>query len=282
MSHIASQTSQTDARTLDDALQLTLADRQVGSYHHDDAALVRLIFRSGCQLCDGLSNRMSGNRQVSQSAVVGLYHNAEGVLLAIDFDDSGCRADTALQAVADGSLTCADIAHLEVLGCRINCCKQMFLLDGTLADVVEIAVVTFCYNRVQALERNLVLLAAANHIFHQCVLHQADIQGVGQDDWSFQSTQLFDLHQACRLSKSVPYKAGCQHLACKDVVLTRHHNRHTCFVLLGVDGGMSDCYARHVGNLVVSSGRKLTNRDPVRANSFFFHCSFLLFVKKDL
>ena len=53
--------------------------------------------------------------------------------------------------------------------------KDMLLLHGALTDIVEGAIVTLADNGIHRSERDIFGLAALHHIFHQGIVHQADI-----------------------------------------------------------------------------------------------------------
>ena len=203
--------------------------------------------------------------------MVGLHHKAHRVLLAADFDDAGSRTDAAFKAVADGAFAGSHISQFKVFAGIFHRLKQMLLVDCTLADVVQVAVVALAHHRVDALHRHLVLLAASDHVLHQSVVYQSDVEGVGQRNRCFQCAQLFDLNQSGSLAKTVPDKAGCQHLVCKDVVLTRQHDGHAGLVLRGIHCAMTYLDSFDIGDFVVSAGRQLTDTNAIISDSFLLH-----------
>ena len=124
----------------------------------------------------------------------------------------------------------------------------MFLPHRAAGNVVQPTVVALCHHRVHTAQRRAALGTAPHHIFHHCVVHQADIQCVRQCDGCFQRAQLADLHQSRGFAEAVEHTGRGGQLLGKHVVRTGHHHRHTRFLRLCIDGAVAHRHTPYIGD----------------------------------
>ena len=191
MADVAAQPRQPHGRPFYHALQLPGAERQVCRHHNNTAALVLLLFRRASQMRrDFGADAFPADAQILQPAVVCKHQHAQGITRAVQLHNAAGAADAAFQAVAHHAFARAHIAFLKIGPRVFNGRKHMFLPHRAAGNVVQPTVVALCHHRVHTAQRRAALGTAPHHIFHHCVVHQADIQCVRQCDGCFQRAQL--------------------------------------------------------------------------------------------
>lgn len=82
----------------------------------------------------------------------------------------------------------------------------MFLSNRSVHNRVELRVVAFADDWIDGVHRHVLPCAALGHHRHQRVVHQPNVQRVGQRNRGFQRAQLIHLHKPRRFAKPVEYK----------------------------------------------------------------------------
>ena len=164
---------QTHAASLDDALQLPVAQRNVGGQYDDAAAPVGLVFVQRAP--DVLANGAMIDREIAQPAVIGLNEHAQRVDAPVQLDPPRRGAHTALEAVAGHAAPAAHSALLKFGAGGVYGRKDVLLPNRAVADVVERRVVALAHDGIDRAHLHAVLFAQARHVFDHRVVNQADV-----------------------------------------------------------------------------------------------------------
>ena len=271
VAHKAAQPGQAHAAPLEDALQLPGGAGQVGGHHHHDAPLIhrgvpQAAHRKPSPQADAV------HRQVFQLAVVALHQHPQGVTFAVQQDPPGGRTDAALEPMADGALSGPHIPFVKIQRRIFDGGKNFLFPHGPMADAVDPAVVAFAHHRVQAPHFHAVLFALFQSVFHQGIVHQAHIQGVGQGDGGLQGAQLIHLQKARGLAEAVPDKAGRGHFVREKVPRPGEDHRHAGFVFPVVNGAVAHLNTFHIGDLVPLAPGQAAHCDSIFVDPLLVHC----------
>ena len=155
--------------------------------------------------------------------------------------------------MAGHTFTGTHIALEKIPGGGGNGRKNLFLSNGPMADIVKGSVIAFADNGIDRTDGIAPVFCLAAHIFYQSIMNQSHIQGVGQRNGGFQSSQLLDLHQAGGFSEAVEHMAGCHHFILENVILTGKHHCHTGLMPGCIYGAVSHPDSGNIGDAVVGS-----------------------------
>ena len=202
------------------------------------------------------------DHQIAGGTEIAHHQRAHGIILPVQRDDAGGRADAALEAQAAHACSGADGALGKLLGGVGNGVKNVLLGDVEAADIVEPAVVALADQRVDRAGGAADILVLRQHIADQRSGGRADAEGVGHDDGGLDGAKLFHLHQTHALAEAVDHGGGCHDLVPEQVARMRQNGGDARIHVLAVThGDVPHLDPRDVGDQIAFAGSSLPDAD---------------------
>ena len=191
--------------------------------------------------------------------MVALYQDAQSISGSIQLDLSGRRANASFKTITYGSPSGSHTSFLKICLGRTDGGEDVLLCDHAVGNLIQGRIVAFTDDWINRKERDMIPAAQIQHIFHQSVVNQADVQRIGQCDGRFQTPQLIHLDESLRFPKPIQYEGGGGKFMGKRVFRTGKNHSNTGLVRTFLYSTVADGDTGDVGDFIEGTGGKRTD-----------------------